>query len=98
MKIEAANKEVYKAMTMLEEMLRNCGTKFVASNEPSIADIQLFCQSTDIFWQQNSWADFPYAMEWRNALYEIPGVKKVYGEWREFVSRVNCHVLPTAGT
>jgi len=95
MKIEAANKEVSKALTMLEEMLRNCETTFLAGNEPSIADIQLFCQSTDIFWHQNSWADFPYAMKWRNAVYEIPGVKKVYAEWRMFVSRVYCHVIPT---
>jgi len=95
MKIDEANKQVNEGMVQLEEMLRNRRTKFLAGDDASIADVQLFTQSTDLFWHQNSWADFPYAMEWRNAMYDIPGVKKVYGEWREFVGRVNCHVIPS---
>jgi len=58
------------------------GTKFCTSNEPTIADLQIYHQLSDAFWHQIPCDNYPKVIAWRCAMYEIPQCGKVNDQWQ----------------
>lgn len=63
-----------------EADLKASGTKFIAGNEISIADFQLYAQATDINYKAmlNSFDDFPLMKAWYERCGQSKGIKEIH--------------------
>ena len=62
-KLNSANQDMDEAMTSLEAMLGQNDKKFLLSDKPTIADVQIACYSYDLILHGYSWEPYPKAAE-----------------------------------
>ena len=67
-------------------MLSQYDTKFVATNDVTIADFQLYFELTNLIVLKQNWENYPAITAWYNAVSENEAVKKVNEQWNTTIA------------
>lgn len=62
-------------------MLKHGGTKFVAGNSLTIADLQYFFELTNMIYYEKPFSDYQLTTGWYNRVAEVDEVKAITQEW-----------------
>ena len=79
--IAAGEAQMPMVLGMMEKALELRDSKYVAGNEITIGDFQLFCEFKDMDYLGHSWKEFPRLSAWHDACRQEFGLKEVHDQW-----------------
>lgn len=68
-------------LNVLEELLGRNEGGFLLGNNPTIADLQIFFESTDEILMKRNFDDYPLIKRWFEKMNQIKEVKIIMDEW-----------------
>ena len=65
----------------MEARLAAQGTTFMAGNDITIGDFQIYCEFLDLEYFGWDWSGWPTLAKWADACRNSPGLKEVHDQW-----------------
>jgi glutathione S-transferase len=69
-------------------LLKHSGTKFVAGDSLTIADLQYFFEMTNMIYYEKTFSDYQLTTSWYNRVAEVDEVKAITQEWLKLAPTV----------
>lgn len=74
---DGAFHQINMVLETFEKFLAQFEGDFVVNNQPTIADLQLFFEFTNMSMYKQTWEKYPEITKWYNKMLEIPEIKEI---------------------
>lgn len=86
--VAAAFEAAKKELSTFEAILAKHDGDFIVNNEPTIADLQLFYEFTDVIPTKIPFDEYPEINKWYGKMLEIPEVKAIQEGWGQLLAAI----------